>query len=300
MSAWDILKISPTSDVNQIKKAYARLTLEYHPEEHPEEFKRIYEAYQVALKLAAVDRNRRKAYASEAGVSSEDETFREIKLNSQMKEEEEDFYPFEALISKGKAEKEKENRLLVEPAIKALNSLLQVPVMVQDPQVWKKFFKGDLFQKAKHQPLFIKALAEGISKQESLSKQVVTSIYYEYELHLLENKSELGGYSPLFLFLYPVYEKLIRKDKPQENGVKFSFPNSIYLVCLAATYLLWKADEKGLVWSIPVYITIHLIGALWELYRSEEERYQNIRLGFVALLIVMSVAITSILSRIVV
>lgn len=54
MNVWDILQIEPTDDKRVIKKAYARRSREIHPEEKPEEFKQLYEAYQSALKYAQV------------------------------------------------------------------------------------------------------------------------------------------------------------------------------------------------------------------------------------------------------
>lgn len=46
MNCWDVLGIEPTQDKKEIKKAYARLLKQYHPEENPEEFKQIQTAYQ--------------------------------------------------------------------------------------------------------------------------------------------------------------------------------------------------------------------------------------------------------------
>ena len=52
MDMWKILGIEPTTDKRAIKRAYAAKTKETHPEEKPEEFKRLYEAYQTALGYA--------------------------------------------------------------------------------------------------------------------------------------------------------------------------------------------------------------------------------------------------------
>lgn len=49
MNCWKVLGIEPTSDKKEIKKAYARLLKQYHPEENPEEFKQIQTAYQQCL-----------------------------------------------------------------------------------------------------------------------------------------------------------------------------------------------------------------------------------------------------------
>ena len=47
-----ILEIEPTNDKKEIKKAYAGLVKRYHPEEFPEEWKKIHDAYEQALKMA--------------------------------------------------------------------------------------------------------------------------------------------------------------------------------------------------------------------------------------------------------
>ena len=52
-SIWDILGIEPTSDRKKIKKAYAEKIKIYHPEDYPEEFKIVQEAYQWAMKYAS-------------------------------------------------------------------------------------------------------------------------------------------------------------------------------------------------------------------------------------------------------
>ena len=49
MNCWEVLGIEPTQDKKEIKKAYARILKQYHPEENPEEFKQIQEAYQQCL-----------------------------------------------------------------------------------------------------------------------------------------------------------------------------------------------------------------------------------------------------------
>ena len=47
------LQIDAEADVRDIKRAYARLSGEIHPEEKPEEFQRLYKAYQKALRYVS-------------------------------------------------------------------------------------------------------------------------------------------------------------------------------------------------------------------------------------------------------
>ncbi len=49
---WSILELEPTQDVETIRGAYARQTHKYHPEEDPDGFLRLRQAYQAALAQA--------------------------------------------------------------------------------------------------------------------------------------------------------------------------------------------------------------------------------------------------------
>ena len=52
MSFWQILGIEPTKDVTAVKRAYAARSREVHPEDSPEEFRLLHEAYLAALAYA--------------------------------------------------------------------------------------------------------------------------------------------------------------------------------------------------------------------------------------------------------
>ena len=52
MNIWELLDIAPTTDKKAIRRAYAARSKVFHPEERPEEFRQLYEAYQAALTYA--------------------------------------------------------------------------------------------------------------------------------------------------------------------------------------------------------------------------------------------------------
>ena len=52
MDIWEILEIDETTDTRAIKKAYAKMLTKYHPEDEPEMFQEIKQAYDLALKYA--------------------------------------------------------------------------------------------------------------------------------------------------------------------------------------------------------------------------------------------------------
>ena len=49
MNFWSILGIPPTKNLKDIKRAYAKQSKVYHPEDDPENFQRLQKAYQEAL-----------------------------------------------------------------------------------------------------------------------------------------------------------------------------------------------------------------------------------------------------------
>ncbi len=50
---WKILGIEPTNDRRAIRFAYSEQSRKYHPEEEPEAFRQLHEAYRAALAYAA-------------------------------------------------------------------------------------------------------------------------------------------------------------------------------------------------------------------------------------------------------
>ena len=48
---WEILDLEPGATKKEIKRQYAKLSKECHPEEKPEEFERLHQAYRTAMKL---------------------------------------------------------------------------------------------------------------------------------------------------------------------------------------------------------------------------------------------------------
>ena len=66
MNKWEILGIEPTHDVKLIRRRYADLVRLYHPEDQPEIYQEIVEAYQSALREARSKKTRQESGRSEA------------------------------------------------------------------------------------------------------------------------------------------------------------------------------------------------------------------------------------------
>ena len=68
MTGWEILGIQPTGDLREVRRAYAERSRSCHPEDDPEGFRRLYDAYQWAQAQA---KHLAKFRAAEAGKSEE-------------------------------------------------------------------------------------------------------------------------------------------------------------------------------------------------------------------------------------
>ena len=56
--AFKILEIEPTEDKKKIKVAYSKMLKKYHPEDFPEMFMKINEAYEIALEYSEEEENK--------------------------------------------------------------------------------------------------------------------------------------------------------------------------------------------------------------------------------------------------
>lgn len=98
--AFDQLNIPPTTDQKKIKKAYAALVKQFHPEEYPEEWKQIHEAYQYAMDYSKSN--------TSSPIESKKEFFQSLEETVSNGEEskEKPFQPLEEMISYGSETKE--------------------------------------------------------------------------------------------------------------------------------------------------------------------------------------------------
>ena len=56
--AFKILEIEPTEDKKKVKIAYSKMLKKYHPEDFPEMFIRINEAYEIVLEYSEEEENK--------------------------------------------------------------------------------------------------------------------------------------------------------------------------------------------------------------------------------------------------
>lgn len=101
MSIWQTLGIEPTHDIAAIKKAYAGKLKLHHPEDDPEGYQRLREAYDQAVKLAkqqnkrAMGRSERFAEQAEDRTEANEESEKAEAGNDEGNDEDDDDYEYE-------------------------------------------------------------------------------------------------------------------------------------------------------------------------------------------------------------
>ena len=101
--AFEILEIEPTDDKKKIKIAYSKMLKKYHPEDFPEMFMRINEAYRIALEFEKSDFDEVKSENETTEKNNENtEFFERVKKNFEENKEKSFFGNFEDIFSEEK------------------------------------------------------------------------------------------------------------------------------------------------------------------------------------------------------
>lgn len=72
MDIWEILGINTTTNIKEIKRAYAKKSKEIHPEENPREFQRLHGSYQAALSYAKLFQSSDIAHSDKMGLITDE------------------------------------------------------------------------------------------------------------------------------------------------------------------------------------------------------------------------------------
>ena len=185
MDIYQVLGISPTRDKKIIRKAYAGLIRKYHPEEHPEKWKEIHDAYTIAMQRADQEEvpavsiskpknEEQRPQREEQKPQHEEQTPQQQEQNPQEKNaevrrksenrkgetkqpEEDLFGNLEKLTETAKKEQQEERQRQLKTAIEQLHALCE-PKKLQFLQ-WQEFFGKEEYQWAVRQGEFLYELA---------------------------------------------------------------------------------------------------------------------------------------------
>ena len=209
MDIWKTLGIAPTTDKKSIRRAYAARTREIHPEEKPEEFRQLHDAYQEALGYAEfmskIDWTEDVELAWEQEPDREEQEDQSREQDSEPESEESETAT--ALLSYF-AENQEKHQQSVDTFIKYWKEF-QSPY--RNPEVldwWKEYLTSEAFQEIRYHPQVIHLLAEEINDKFFYGLNEVKLLFWDaYGFQDDEEDTLQGDQKRLYKSLYPAYEK---------------------------------------------------------------------------------------------
>lgn len=206
---WEILKIDATEDKREIKRAYARLSREIHPEEKPEEFQRLYDAYQRALQYASY-MEERKAGMTEAEAMPES-VQEEGGGTDVEKWDRYERFGFEAEdAQKEQLRLEKIEYFLYHWERKAHEGVETGIFLTED---WKAYLESAEFREIMWVPIVLRTIAEGMEKYFLRKEEILLFFWNLYGFEELEEKPCREEELLLYEALYRVYKNRIIRQK---------------------------------------------------------------------------------------
>lgn len=168
MNIWKILHIKATTDKKAIKKAYALRSKTIHPEEKPEEFSQLYEAYKMALQYAKHGEGIEEVEIEEPVSFSA--LYHEVSVI------EEPQAPSELTIFF--AEQQKYREACMKDFQKALKRMYESQGLNGEAQVWQSYLKTKEFKEIQMDSKVIRQMADAV---QNMGFHV-----YEFSLNLWE------------------------------------------------------------------------------------------------------------------
>lgn len=265
MDIWKILGIDPTTDKKTIRRAYAAKTREIHPEEKPEEFRQLHEAYQAALGYAdffskAEQMETEAAYANETTEESETahreetteepetarteettgepETARTEEAAGEPETAQTEETTGEAELISYFGEQQEKHRKRVEAFIKYWQEF-QSPY--HNPEVlvwWKNYLASEEFQEIRHHPQILHLLAEEIDDKFFYGINEVKLLFWDaYGFQEDEGGDLQGDLQRLWRSLYTAYTKRQKDRQNEKSLIKFNRKVRIFVGMAAAVIL---------------------------------------------------------------
>lgn len=178
-TVWAILGIEPTQNKREIRKAYAEQSKLHHPEEEPEVFARLNQAYQEALRYASSGVND-QYQAAIIDIDSPASGGENILLSRLQREEE-----------------RKAEESLAGEALQELIAIFEDENRRNKANVWKEFFLSECFLREQQEETFGRGLLWYLQKQ-TIEEMDKLPVYFLGELMIAygvftENAGKISG-----------------------------------------------------------------------------------------------------------
>lgn len=267
LKAYEILELNENASVDDIKEAYARLSKQYHPEEYPEKFQSIHEAYSVLV------RNNRRQHRS---THSSTPTSQTQKIPTQVKEDQyewkeetvEEDKELDFVEAENRALQQEKQRLhvITVQALEEFRTLLK-PQYCHQLKKFKEFFHNENYTEILRSDEFMVNLAELLS-HSVLKKNIYDYIIDFYRLRGLDSASLI----PEMQALYRVLDKKRGMNaRNKENATRTTIP----FILMMAIYRSLRSSARALD-NTQSFFALVFIGLLLLLgYKLYQRIYEN-------------------------
>ena len=190
--AYEVLGISSDASTEEIKAAYAELSKKYHPEENPEEFQEIHEAYSCLVRDSRTRRQIKNVDVAHSQMrqqlQTEEKTVYDIEAEKEMSQ-----FDFESAETQG--QQEIQERFLVELQ-QAINKLDDVCLSYDDTTInvymLQRGMKG-LQIDILHNPTYVNKLYTLLQtkKWDDETYKVIVNYMHLWDTELIQNRKDL-------------------------------------------------------------------------------------------------------------
>lgn len=276
MNIWNILGIEPTTDKKAIRKAYAAKTREIHPEDAPEEFKRLHEAYQAALGYADYVRQVSRSGGSvtsfyetsenadgDAAGRAAEEMDGGAAERAALKTEEESTQDEGAGQENLRAyfeERQEKSRRQVDVFLKYWNAFRSPYHNQESMDWWRNYLASEEFQDIRFHSEVLKVLADEIDDKCFYGIDEVKMLFWEaYGFQEGGETACQGDQQRLYRSLYTACEKRqqtieCQQKSARHNEILHIFGNIVlaaaFVICILALVKVHRQRENGRLYLI--------------------------------------------------
>ena len=270
LTACRILGLNEGASKEEIKASYARLSKDCHPEEHPEEFRQIHEAFSLLMKA---ERGRRKGNrpAGETRRTGETEKKASWRQNEEalaesFKEEADEEpaphrYRFDEAIEHAEVNEQECMHQMVMQAAAEMEILLTNPYKERLKLFWR-FFKKEEYQNVLRTPEFMRLFAQMLTKAD-LKKPVYEFFIDYYRLRGMM----LQELCPEAAALYRILNRKCGMYTKTQSSTEFLIPCGVAFVLGIQSFTQSVVKTVGILSGCAV-ILIALILVYRKLYEN--------------------------------
>ena len=282
LTAYQVLGLDSDASLEEVKEAYARLSREFHPEENPEEFQQIHEAYAT---LTRAGRRRNDSVLSQPKVVKETTQQHQIMMDLAFYEIEgvqEDVdvpdFDFEESISQAESDEIKKLRIVIEQADRELKTLL-MSSNYKKPDKFREFFQKEEYEKVFYTREFVRSFTQCLS-QRKLLPELYSYVIEFYRLKRIE-------FEELDEDLQKLYQVIDRRYNVKKDTYLAQRSVNKYAMLAIATFVVslnWNRVDillegiefhpQYIVTCVIPYILIAGIGIwLYKVFRRQHSTY---------------------------